>query len=174
MIYIIAIIPLDTITWSPFITILGKQHVKMVHLKSLVATAAALFTYAYATPTLPHDRRVMLPADRKVMLPPDRKVMLPADRKETVCSQHGKVIEGSYIVTLKPSFQSQDLDSHIQWVGSVSKQGVNKRQFKGVEKTFSSAYGFHGYAGSFDEDTLAEIRSHPDVRCPLPHFLPLA
>ncbi|RFU74353.1 subtilisin [Trichoderma arundinaceum] len=59
--------------------------------------------------------------------------------------------------------QAQDLHSHIEWVSSITKRTVNKCQFKGVEKTFVGEPGFHGYAGSFDEETLAEIFSNPDV-----------
>ncbi|KAF7555413.1 hypothetical protein G7046_g6567 [Stylonectria norvegica] len=75
----------------------------------------------------------------------------------------GKVIEGSYIVTLKPGVKTSTFESHLTWVEDIHSRSINKRQFKGIDRTYNGKYNFHGYSGSFDKDTLAEIKKSPDV-----------
>ncbi|KAK5992574.1 Alkaline protease 1 [Cladobotryum mycophilum] len=111
----------------------------MVGIKNLALVATTLFAYAQAAPMV-------------------------QEGEASIQSQHGQAIEGSYIVTLKSGLNEEDLESHIEWVQSVhQKRAVNKRQYKGVEKTYTGEYDFNAYAGSFDEATLAEIRGNPDV-----------
>ncbi|KAI5467513.1 peptidase S8/S53 domain-containing protein [Mariannaea sp. PMI_226] len=76
--------------------------------------------------------------------------------------ENGDVVKGSYIITLK---SDQDLKSHLNWVDDVHKRSLAKRSSdaKGVERTYNGKYGFHGYAGSFDESTLDEIKNNPEV-----------
>ncbi|KAL4730765.1 hypothetical protein ACLX1H_002804 [Fusarium chlamydosporum] len=74
-----------------------------------------------------------------------------------------KVIPGKYIVTLKSDIAAADVESHLSWVGDVHKRGLNERAEKGVERTYNGKYGFHGYAGSFDKNTITEIKENPDV-----------
>lgn len=77
----------------------------------------------------------------------------------------GSVVKGSYIITLKPELKTDDLENHLTWVNDVHKRSVSKRdsQAKGVEITYDGDYGFHGYAGSFDSDTIEEIKNNPEV-----------
>ncbi|KAG8674876.1 hypothetical protein FPOAC2_00914 [Fusarium poae] len=74
-----------------------------------------------------------------------------------------EVIPGKYIVTLKSDIAASKLESHLNWVGDVHKRGLNERAEKGVERTYNGKYGFRGYAGSFDKDTIKEIKENPDV-----------
>jgi oryzin len=108
----------------------------MVNFKNLAVAATALFGYTLAA---------------------------PLDQQTRTASQHGKVIEGSYIITLKSGSQASDLESHLSWVNDVHKRSLGKRQHKGVERTYAGKYDFNGYSGSFDEATIAEIRNNPDV-----------
>ncbi|KAH8734643.1 peptidase S8/S53 domain-containing protein [Ilyonectria robusta] len=77
----------------------------------------------------------------------------------------GSVVKGSYIITLKSELKTDDLENHLTWVNDVHKRSVSKRdsQAKGVEITYDGDYGFHGYAGSFDSDTIEEIKNNPEV-----------
>lgn len=111
----------------------------MVNFKRLaIATAALFVSYSASAP-------------------------IAQDGEARIASEHGKVIEGSYIVTLKSGLSTTDLKSHVEWVGDVHKRSIAKRDTKGVERTYAGQYDFRAYAGSFDKDTLAEIRKNPDV-----------
>lgn len=72
-------------------------------------------------------------------------------------------VTGKYIVTLKQGLSSRDLDSHVGWVNEFHARSLNKRSTAGVDKTFRTDH-FNGYAGEFDNDTLEQIRSNPDVK----------
>ncbi|RKU43730.1 Basic amino-acid permease [Coniochaeta pulveracea] len=69
---------------------------------------------------------------------------------------------GKYIVTLRRGLSSRDLDSHLGWVDGVHARNVQRRSTTGLEKTFQ-IHSFNGYAGEFDENTLEQIESSPDV-----------
>ncbi|KAF4976259.1 hypothetical protein FZEAL_7048 [Fusarium zealandicum] len=76
----------------------------------------------------------------------------------------GDVVPGSYIVTLKSDIKDADVKSHLKWVDDVHKRSLTKRDGQnGVERTYDGKYGFHGYAGTFDKATVAEIKENPDV-----------
>lgn len=70
------------------------------------------------------------------------------------------MIEGKYIVTLKPEAEVQ---VQVSWVNEVHKRSFAKRDTAGVEHTYDIKT-FKGYAGEFDENTLAEIKANPNVR----------
>lgn len=111
----------------------------MVNFKNLAVAATTLFSYALAAPLVAENSQIQSDG------------------------QHGKVIEGKYIITLKSGLQTRDLDNHLEWVNGVHKRGLNAQQFKGVEVTYGGKYDFNGYAGHFDAATIAEIRKNPDV-----------
>lgn len=85
---------------------------------------------------------------------------LAAPTSQTAASS--RVIPGSYIITLKDNVEAPAMQAHINWVGAVHKRSINKRDTTGVAIEYAGT--FKGYAGSFDEDTIAQIRDHPDVR----------
>lgn len=72
------------------------------------------------------------------------------------------VIPGSYIVTLKDAVKAPAVKAHLSWVSEVHSRSMRKRDTAGVDQEYTGL--FKGYAGSFDEDTLSQIRAHPDVR----------
>ena len=76
----------------------------------------------------------------------------------------GKPIPGKYVVTLKGDLGAGAFDAHLKWVKGIHTSSAGDMNMKGVEKTYSGDYNFHGYAGSFDEATVAEIKKSSDVR----------
>ncbi|KAM4058679.1 subtilase family protein [Hirsutella rhossiliensis] len=110
----------------------------MVNLKHLAVVAAALFSSVLAVP------------------------MVAAKGQSVATSQQSTPIKGKYIIALKPGLKTRDLDTHLDWVDGVHKRGLSAQQFQGVEKTYSGSSNFRGYAGHFDDATIAAIRENPD------------
>jgi hypothetical protein len=78
-----------------------------------------------------------------------------------------EVIPGKYIITLKDNVAT---DVHLSWVSDVHARSLSKRDTSGVEETYDIGK-WHAYAGEFDEATIDEIRSSPEVsNGSLPHF----
>ncbi|KAB5578875.1 extracellular alkaline serine protease [Coniochaeta sp. 2T2.1] len=77
-------------------------------------------------------------------------------------------VKGKYIVTLKHGITSRDLESHVGWVNQVHKRSLEENKHgnstnstsSGVLKTFEN---IHVYIGEFDDDTIEQIKSRPDV-----------
>ncbi|KAI9167975.1 Alkaline proteinase [Paramyrothecium foliicola] len=69
------------------------------------------------------------------------------------------VIPGKFIVTLKADVKA---DTHLNWVRNVHRRSLSKRDTAGVEETYD-INDWHAYAGEFDEATIEEIKSSPDV-----------
>jgi hypothetical protein len=67
-----------------------------------------------------------------------------------------------YLVTVK---QDADLEAHTHLVSELHARNIARRDDSstGVGQTFSFP-GFQGYAGSFDDETLAMIKADPSVR----------
>ncbi|PFH62942.1 hypothetical protein XA68_10995 [Ophiocordyceps unilateralis] len=75
----------------------------------------------------------------------------------------GSIIQGHYLIALKPGLQPRDLDAHLDWVDGFHKRGLSPDQFRGVERTYYGKTSFHGYAGHFDQNTIETIRQAPEV-----------
>ena len=79
-------------------------------------------------------------------------------------------IPDSYIITLKPDIKQPTVKAHMKWVGDVHKRSLDKRGLEkhdgdnGVEKTFETEAGFRGYSGTFDPETIKEIKKSSAVR----------
>ncbi|WYZ36526.1 hypothetical protein EsH8_II_000032 [Colletotrichum jinshuiense] len=68
-----------------------------------------------------------------------------------------------FIVSLKPGLSETTVEGHLNWVRDVhQRRSVTRRDIAGVEKTFNIGT-FHAYAGSFDQETLTEIKSNEAV-----------
>lgn len=68
-----------------------------------------------------------------------------------------------FIVSLKPGLSETTVEGHLNWVRDVHRRrSVTRRDIAGVEKTFNIGT-FHAYAGSFDQETLTEIKSNEAV-----------
>lgn len=92
-------------------------------------------------------------------------------------SETHELVEDSYIVVFKDSVKHDDASAHHRWVqdlhtnAEASRFELRKRSqipivdtvFSGIKHTFNVAGSLMGYAGHFDEETLDEIRRHPDV-----------
>lgn len=87
--------------------------------------------------------------------------LLPAALGAPV-TKRADIIEGKYIVTLKPGVDAPSVESHLSWVADVHKRSFAKRNTAGIEKTYNIS-DWKGYAGEFDEATIAEIKANPDV-----------
>ncbi|KLP04030.1 related to alkaline protease (oryzin) [Fusarium fujikuroi] len=73
-------------------------------------------------------------------------------------------IPGSYIITLKSEIKAPAVKAHMKWVEGVHKRSLEKRDGdNGVEKTFETEAGFHGYSGTFDDETVKQIKQSPEV-----------
>ncbi|KAK4172301.1 putative serine protease with a subtilisin domain [Triangularia setosa] len=70
-------------------------------------------------------------------------------------------ITGKYIVTLKPDVAPSHVNTHLSWVKDVHARSLSRRDEFGIEKVYD-ALNFHGYAGSFDEETISQIRASED------------
>ncbi|KAL6917978.1 hypothetical protein FSST1_009473 [Fusarium sambucinum] len=109
----------------------------MVQLKTFAVIATTLFGCALAAPTTPEGVDSAIP--------------------------------DSYIITLKSEIKPPTIKAHMKWVGDVHKRSLEKRGLEkrdsdnGVEKTFETEAGFRGYAGTFDPETIKEIKKSSAV-----------
>ncbi|KAK6504946.1 Suppressor of the cold-sensitive snRNP biogenesis mutant brr1-1 [Arthrobotrys musiformis] len=95
-------------------------------------------------------------------------------------------IPDSYIIVFKKGVDAESVDAHHSWIQKTHASSLKKRSqvplggkpsssflntvvegaedlVEGLKHTFDIADSFKGYSGSFDQDTLDLIRSHPDV-----------
>ncbi len=77
--------------------------------------------------------------------------------------QKREVVPNKYIITLKEGVTSEDFKSHVNWARDVHARSLGKRDTTGVSHEYQIA-SFNAYAGEFDEATLEQIKSSPDVR----------
>ncbi|KAI0121326.1 subtilisin-related protease [Xylariales sp. AK1849] len=81
------------------------------------------------------------------------------------------VIPGSYIVTMKRDVKAKDFDNHVNWVNMMSLSALSRRRTDsgdddiplGITSQFSIGPSWNGYAGHFDDATLASIRAAQTV-----------
>lgn len=88
------------------------------------------------------------------------------DAAQLVSSADDKdVIPDSYIVVMKDSVSSLDLDSHVTWATNLHHEKLMKRgsTTTGGLKHVYKIEGWHGYSGSFDRETLDEILKNENV-----------
>jgi cerevisin len=97
-------------------------------------------------------------------------------------STNAKEIPDSYIVVFKKHVDSDAASVHQSWVQDIHGQqsgrsdlkkrflglefGFGDELFEGLKGTFNIAGSLMGYSGHFHEDTIEEIRKHPDVSEP--------
>ncbi|RAL02524.1 S8 family peptidase [Aspergillus ibericus CBS 121593] len=96
--------------------------------------------------------------------------LLPAVFGVTGQEPHQEIqtIPGKYIVTFKPGLADARIESHSTWAAELHRRSLAGRSTAdedlpvGIERTYKINQ-FAGYAGSFDEATIEEIRRHADV-----------
>ncbi|KAM5354150.1 hypothetical protein ACJ41O_000800 [Fusarium nematophilum] len=81
-----------------------------------------------------------------------------------VAQDNGPVpdVADRYIITLKSDISQDKVESHLNWVEDVHKRSLNRRDLSGVEKVYNIE-DFHAYSGTFDSDTIEELKKSPDV-----------
>lgn len=100
------------------------------------------------------------------------------DAAPILSSANAEVIPNRYIIKFKEHVTDKHAADHHVWLNSVHsanqeirEQELRKRSqfplsdqiFDGLKHTYSIGAGFVGYAGHFDDNTIEEIRRHPDV-----------
>jgi hypothetical protein len=92
-------------------------------------------------------------------------------------SVHAEEVPDSYMVVFKKHVKHADAQQHHDWVQNVHSKSENDRMelrkrsqfpttndvFDGLKHTYNIIDGLMGYSGHFDEETLEQIRRHPDV-----------
>lgn len=68
-----------------------------------------------------------------------------------------------YIITLKPGIAANESATHIAWAGDLQRRGLVRRQESVQDLKAFDLFDFHGYAGVFDEETIAEIEASEEV-----------
>lgn len=78
-------------------------------------------------------------------------------------------IPNNYIIVFKSDASDEQCTSHCTWAHErhTSRLGAfstaEASQFAGVKHTYDQIPGFRGYAGSFDDETKAEIEAADEV-----------
>ena len=78
------------------------------------------------------------------------------------------IIAGKYIVVLKESLPQPAVEAHTSWVTDLHRRNIEARAEAhgpapaGIEARYGIAK-FKGYAGSFDDATIAAIKASDDV-----------
>ncbi|KAF2014518.1 hypothetical protein BU24DRAFT_423444 [Aaosphaeria arxii CBS 175.79] len=89
-----------------------------------------------------------------------------------ISSVHAEEIPNSYMIVFKKHVK--DGKDHHDWVQSIHTQSNQERLelrkrsieteiFEGLKHTYNMANGLMGYSGHFDDETIEQIRRHPDV-----------
>lgn len=86
----------------------------------------------------------------------------PVFAAPTALDKKPEAVPNKFIVTLKESAYI-DTDSHLAWVNDIHRRSLTKRGTAGIEKTYN-IHTWSAYAGEFDEETIEQIKSNPDVR----------
>ena len=86
-----------------------------------------------------------------------------------------EVVEGKYIVLLKPELDAEAVQAHTSWATEIHARSIEKREDgadapAGIEDTYGYK-GFNAYAGSFDEATIAEIKASDEVISVEPDYI---
>lgn len=76
-----------------------------------------------------------------------------------------------YIVTLKAGIAANESATHLAWAGDLQRRGLVKRQEEDQGLKTFDLFDYHGYAGIFDEQTIAEIEASEEVRSCTPQLI---
>jgi cerevisin len=99
------------------------------------------------------------------------------DAAPVISSTNAKEIPNSYMIKFKSHVNTHLAAKHHDWVQDLhvstqkAKMDLKKRSqtplvddiFHGLKHTYNIAGSLMGYSGHFDEDTIEQIRRHPDV-----------
>lgn len=99
------------------------------------------------------------------------------DAAPVLSTTNAEEVPNSYMVVFKKHVKHTDAESHHQWVQSVHSKSNDERMelrkrsqlplttdvFEGLKHTYNIVGNMMGYSGHFDDETLEQIRRHPDV-----------
>ncbi|KAK4456785.1 peptidase S8/S53 domain-containing protein [Cladorrhinum samala] len=97
------------------------------------------------------------------------------DAAPILSSSNAEVIPNSYIIKFKKHVDADKASDHHTWIqdlhtarqqrvrADLKKRGVVDDAFKGLKHTYKIGSDFLGYSGHFDEETIEQVRRHPDV-----------
>ena len=99
------------------------------------------------------------------------------DAAPILSSSNAKQLANSYIVVFKKHVTDEKATVHHSWVQDLHAQKQEARTelrkrsqvpftdtlFEGFQHSYNIAGGLLGYSGHFDDETIEEVRRHPDV-----------
>jgi cerevisin len=99
------------------------------------------------------------------------------DAAPVLSSVHSEEVPNSYMIVFKKHVKDNHAKQHHDWVQSIHSKNENDRMelrkrsqfpvtadvFEGLKHTYNIVGGLMGYSGHFDEETIEQIRRHPDV-----------
>lgn len=99
------------------------------------------------------------------------------DAAPVLSTTNAKEVPNSYMVVFKKHVKHEDAQAHHTWIQDLHSKGQEERLelrkrsqfpvtteiFDGLKHTYNIVGGLMGYSGHFDDETLEQIRSHPDV-----------
>lgn len=100
------------------------------------------------------------------------------DAAPVLSSVNAKELPNSYIVVFKKHVTEDVAAAHHSWVQEIHSDNQNTRTelrkrdqfplsdviFEGFRHTYNIAGALLGYSGHFDDETIEQVRRHPDVR----------
>lgn len=92
-------------------------------------------------------------------------------------SSNAEAVPNSYIVKFKKHVDDSSASAHHTWIQDIHTNRESERAdlkkrgqipllddaFHGLKHTYKIGKDFVGYAGHFDEETIEQVRRHPDV-----------
>lgn len=102
------------------------------------------------------------------------------DAAPVLSSVHAEEVPNSYMVVFKKHVKGADVHHHHSWVQNIHTKNQQDRMelrkrsqlplttdvFEGLKHTYNIVGGLLGYSGHFDDETIEQIRRHPDVSHP--------
>ncbi|KAL2269598.1 hypothetical protein VTJ83DRAFT_1782 [Remersonia thermophila] len=96
------------------------------------------------------------------------------DAAPILSSSNAEVVPNQYIIKFKKHVTADKAQAHQSWIQEVhssreakhadlKKRGLVDDVFHGLKHTYKIGQDFVGYAGHFDEETIEQVRRHPDV-----------
>jgi len=99
------------------------------------------------------------------------------DAAPILSSSNAEEVPNSYMIVFKKHVQHEDATKHHSWVQNIHTAGQQERMelrkrsnlpysdevFSGLKHTYNIVGSMLGYSGHFDDETIEQIRRHPDV-----------
>jgi len=99
------------------------------------------------------------------------------DAAPVLSSTYAKELPNSYMVVFKKHVKHADAKVHHSWVQNIHTKSESDRMelrkrsqfslatdaFEGLKHTYNIVGSLMGYSGHFDDETIEQIRRHPDV-----------